>query len=410
MRVILFLIIPLLIWIVGSDIVVASELKKNIQKKTKLLKSLLIVHWIVCVFTLLSMISLFLFVRDTSSNKPIVYFMWVNACFFLFYIPKLIYVIFWSIQKLVNLFSKKKNDTSFSPSRREFISRTGMVVASIPFASIFYGLTIGRFAFTRYTATIKIPKLPDAFKGFKIIQLSDTHLGNFNYNYTKLEEVITLINEEKPDIIVHTGDLVNNFASELEGWDKVFSRLQANYGKYAVMGNHDYGHYAEWPTIEAEAENLRLIKKGFEDCGFQLLLNENKSINIGDDSINLLGVEDWGDPPFPKRGDLTKAIQSIAPEDAHKPKILLTHNPTHWQREVLYKSDIDLTLSGHTHGMQMGMTWNKKQWSPAQWGYKYWGGLYQEGSQYLYVNRGLGYVGVPMRVGMNPEISIITLS
>ncbi len=410
MRIIFFLIIPLLIWIIGCDSIVHHTIKHKLHHKLKLRKWLLKLHWSITTITLLAMLSLFLFVRDTSSNKPIVFFMWVNAFFFLFYIPKLIYSLFWLLQRLYNLLTKRKQDKqkAYSPSRRQFISSTGLVLASIPFLGIFHGLTRGRFSFSKYHAKVKIPNLPHPFKGFKIIQISDTHLGNFNHNYSKLEEVIDMINDEKPDLIVHTGDMVNNFASELEGWEKIFSKLQAKYGQYAVMGNHDYGHYANWPTIEAEAENLRLIKKGYADCGFCLLLNEHTKITIGEHSITLLGVEDWGDPPFPKRGDLSKALAQLAPHD-NDPKILLSHNPTHWQREVCNKENIALTLSGHTHGMQMGIQWRNKKWSPAKWMYKYWGGLYKEGEQYLYVNRGLGYVGVPMRLGMDPEITIITL-
>ena len=220
-----------------------------------------------------------------------------------------------------------------------------------------------------------------------------------------MHEVTDIINQQKPDLILMTGDMVNNYAYETEGWEVVFSKMQARLGKYSILGNHDYGDYSRWSSIKARERNFNGILNAHKRFGFHLLRNESLKIEEGRDYFNLSGVENWGKPPFPQYGDLSKAVNGISPEEF---TLLMSHDPDHWETEVQGKN-INLMLAGHTHGMQFGFKWKDKVYSPAKWKYKYWDGLYQNEDEYLYVNRGLGFVGVPMRVGMPPEITLFTL-
>lgn len=264
----------------------------------------------------------------------------------------------------------------------------------------------GRFDFYLKNVDLHFPNLPKAFNGFKIVQISDIHLGNYNKEYYRLHEVTELINKQQPDLILMTGDMVNNFSSETNGWEVVFSKMKARLGKYSILGNHDYGDYSRWKSEHAKNKNFKEIINAHKRFGFQLLRNESIRVEEGREFINLLGVENWGKPPFPQYGDLNKTMAGINENDFN---ILLSHDPDHWEAEV-WDKNIDLTLAGHTHGMQLGVKWKDKVWSPAQWKYKYWDGLYKKDRQYLYVNRGLGFVGIPMRVGMPPEITVFTLN
>ena len=214
-----------------------------------------------------------------------------------------------------------------------------------------------------------------------------------------------MANELNPDVIFFTGDLVNNYADETDGWLPLLSSLSAQMGTYSILGNHDYGLYREWPSEEAYAQNMTKLKQVQAEVGFRLLMNEQVPLERGGDRISLIGVENWGRPPFPQYGDLKMAMKGA---DAQF-KVLLSHDPDHWNEHVLGKEDIDLTLSGHTHGMQFGVNLGNRKWSPVSQRYPRWGGLYQEGNQYLYVNTGFGFIGFPGRVGMPPEITLLEL-
>ena len=238
------------------------------------------------------------------------------------------------------------------------------------------------------------------------MHFSDLHLGSFSFRYSVLQKVIDLINDLKPDFIFFTGDLVNNYAWELKGWTKIFNQLNAKTGKYAVLGNHDYGDYSTWKSEKAKEDNLNSIKYFYHKIGFKLLLNSSDIIDFKDDKIAIVGVENWGVPPFKKYGDLQRALNKVKEIPF---KILLSHDPTHWEKEVLYKTNIALTLSGHTHGMQAGIQLKKKQWSPIKYKYKHWAGLYKINEQVLNVNKGIGWIGFPGRLGVRPEISLIEL-
>lgn len=298
-------------------------------------------------------------------------------------------------------------ETFFLPSRRKFVSQVALGLAAIPFSALLYGMHRGKYRYRVLKYALHFEDLPDAFDGYKITHISDIHAGSFD-NRKKIEYGIDLINQQNSDAIMFTGDLVNNKSSEMLEWKDLFSTLKAKDGVFSVLGNHDYGDYIDWETPDAKAQNLVELVELQKEMGYNLLLNESRFIKRGNDQIALVGVENWGKGGFKKAGDLTKATQNIDPDDF---KILLSHDPSHWESEVINDPyHFHLTLSGHTHGMQFGIEipgWVK--WSPVKWRYRYWAGIYNELGQYLNVNRGFGYLGYPGRVGIWPEITVIEL-
>jgi predicted MPP superfamily phosphohydrolase len=250
--------------------------------------------------------------------------------------------------------------------------------------------------------------LPLAFDGFRIVQISDLHLGSFNSNFEVMQEVVELVNNEHPDIIVFTGDLVNNFYQETIGWDKVFNQLRAKVGKYSILGNHDYGYYSKWDSEADKQQNFNLIVEANQQMGFELLRNDNIIFSRRGETIGMAGIEYWGKSGhLPNTGNLKVASMGLEKVPF---KILLSHDPDHWDAEVVNKTNYDLMLAGHTHGMQFGIEYKGFRWSPAKFKFKRWDGLYKKGHQCLFVNRGLGVLGMPARVGMSPEITVIDLS
>lgn len=315
------------------------------------------------------------------------------------FVPKLVFVIVISILYFTNFLFSEGESLVVVPV-------VGLLSGFLPFFVILYSIFKAIYRFKVYHHTINSPLLPKAFDGLRIVQLSDLHLGSFNYAYKKLAAAIEKINDLRPDYIVITGDLVNNYAWELRGWDKVFNQLIAKEGKYAILGNHDYGDYSQWETSAAKQENFAAILQFYTTTGFKLLLNKAEILSKDHEEIAMIGVENWGKPPFKQYGDLQKALAQVKDIPF---KILLSHDPTHWTEEVIDKTDIALTLSGHTHGMQAGFQYKNLQWSPIKYKFKHWAGLYQHNAQYLYVNRGLGWLGFPGRIGMRPEITFIEL-
>jgi uncharacterized protein len=335
----------------------------------------------------------------------------IVGLFILFYIPKSVFVVFHLLEDilrqlfiLLKKISQRIDLCCFFNKR--FISKAGLILSVLPFVLIIYGKTLGRFNFRIVEETIEFRHLPEEFEGFRIVQFSDIHIGSLYGQQKKVEQAIEMMNSANPDIVLFTGDLVNNFSGELSGWDTVFMKIQAKQGKYAVLGNHDYGDYSSWDSVELKKKNFEEIKDFFDRVSFRLLNNENKIFRIGHDSIAIIGVENWGSPPFSQYGDLQKALSGVKEVPF---KILLSHDPSQWDEEVKEYTDIAMTFSGHTHGMQFGIETSRIKWSPIQMKYPRWGGLYKEGDQYLYVNRGLGYIGFPGRIGMPPEITVITL-
>ena len=315
--------------------------------------------------------------------------------------------IFRFFKIIYNKVSGTSSNESIIPSRRKFVSQLALGLAAIPFASILYGVFKGRYNFKVLKYELTYDDLPDAFDGYRITQISDIHSGSFD-NKEKVNYAIDLINEQASDVILFTGDMVNNAATEMEEWKDSFGRLKAVDGKFSVLGNHDYGDYVQWPSEEAKVANLDRLKEIQKEMEFKLLLNEHQYIEKGGERIAIVGVENWGTGGFKKAGDLNKAISDVQSTDF---KVLMSHDPSHWELEVKdHPEHFHLTLSGHTHGMQFGIEipgWFK--WSPVKWRYKYWAGIYEEAKQYINVNRGFGYLAFPGRVGIWPEITVITL-
>lgn len=292
-------------------------------------------------------------------------------------------------------------------SRRKFISGVAVGIAAIPFAAMLYGMYKGKYNYKVIKHTLQFDDLPEAFDGYRITHISDIHSGSFD-NRPEVERAVNMVKEQKSDVILFTGDLVNNKSTELLPWKDLFSELKADDGVFSVLGNHDYGDYIDWDSAAEKAQNLEELKQLQKDMGYDLLLNENRFIERKGQRIALLGVENWGKGGFKKAGDLSKAAEGVQPDDF---KILMTHDPSHWD-EVVISDDhhYHLTLSGHTHGMQFGIEipgWFK--WSPIKYRYKHWAGIYKEKGQYINVNRGFGYLGYPGRVGIWPEITVIEL-
>ena len=336
------------------------------------------------------------------------------AVFVLVYVPKLILLVFMFGEDVFRLFeagvnyfvSKSDENLALFSSRRKFIGQLALGIAAIPFISILYGITKGKYNFKVLKYTLEFDDLPAAFEGYQVTQISDIHSGSFD-NKEKIEYAVNLANEQASDVIMFTGDMVNSKSKEMRPWKSTFSKLKANDGVFSVLGNHDYGDYTRWPSDEAKAENFQELLDIQKDMGFDLLRNESRFIEKNGDRLAIIGVENWG-KGFKQKGDLTLASSKVAPNDF---KILLSHDPSHWQYEVVKDpSHYHLTLSGHTHGMQFGIEIpGIVKWSPIKWRYKYWAGIYEEAGQYINVNRGFGFLAFPGRVGIWPEISVITL-
>ena len=308
--------------------------------------------------------------------------------------------------KLLNIFLFKI-DTPYNVDRLKFLKHTAVIISSFLFSTMLLGMTFGRYNFKKNYQDIFLKKWPKKLNGYKIIHISDLHLGSFG-SIEKLEEVVKIINEEVADLIVFTGDLVNNSFHEATPYISTLKKLIAKDGKFSVLGNHDYGDYMGIKRDTKEwAENFQNLKNLEKDAGFQLLLNEAITINRSADKFNLIGVENWGAGNFNKDGDIDSAIKNI---DQSLPNILLSHDPSHWRQVILKKNyNIDLQLSGHTHGMQFGVDIPGVKWSPVQYRYKQWAGLYRKDQKQIYVNRGLGSLGYAGRVGIMPDISILNI-
>jgi len=328
-------------------------------------------------------------------------------------IPKLILTLVLFLEDIYRIFSgtiskiSGASSDTFLPERRKFVSQIALGIAAIPFSSLIYGMTLGKYNYKVITQQIFFPDLPDAFDGFKITQISDVHSGSFD-NPEKINYAIDLINEQEADMILFTGDIVNTHAKEMLPWIETFNRIKKyEYGKFSVLGNHDYGEYVTWKTEADKTKNFHDIKELYGKIGFQLMLNEHTYIQKGNDKIALVGVENWG-VKFKKAGDLHKASEGLTKEEF---KILMSHDPSHWDAEVnKHPKDFHLTLSGHTHGLQFGIEIpGFFKWSPAEYVYKQWAGLYEKAGKYIYVNRGFGFHAYPGRVGIMPEITVIEL-
>ena len=350
--------------------------------------------------------------RSTSNEPRLMYAIGFFISLFVFQILVTIFLlgedIFRIPQGIYAYFSKMPDQVQFLPQRRKLISQIAVGLAAIPFASLLYGMFRGKYNFKVLSYKLEYDDLPEAFEGFKIAQISDIHSGSFD-NPKKVQYGVDLVNAQDADVVFFTGDIVNNRAEEILPWIQTFKKINAKHGVYSILGNHDYGDYSPWESPEAKKKNMEDLKKAQKKMGWDLLLNESRFIEKQGQRIAILGVENWGSGGFKKAGDLNKALSNVAAEDF---KILMSHDPSHWEAEVIpHPFNIHLTLSGHTHGMQFGIEipgWVK--WSPIKWRYKQWAGIYEKLNQRLNVNRGFGYLAYPGRVGIWPEVTVITLN
>jgi uncharacterized protein len=314
---------------------------------------------------------------------------------------------FWTMGKVASTAGAKFLNTEQGIPRSAFLNWLGVGVSSSLFFSLLYGFG-NKYKYQLVHKKVTLKNLPPAFKGFKIVHISDIHSGSLKEKEA-VQKGIDLIQKQQPDLILFTGDLVNDRATEMAPWAEVFGQLTATKGVYSTLGNHDYGDYVQWPSKQAKMENLIALQQVHASMGWRLLMNENVVIEHKGAKINLVGIENWGAKArFPKYGQMDKAMNGLDPNEVI---VLMSHDPSHWEAQVISEyPQVDLMLSGHTHGMQFGLENPYFKWSPVQWVYKQWAGLYQQGNQQLYVNRGFGFLGYPGRVGIMPEITVLELA
>lgn len=336
----------------------------------------------------------------------------LRSLVFIAYLSKFLVLPFLLIDDIFRIFQLIidyfKPTQAFNPSRSRFLSQFGIFIGSIPLISLTYGIFRNAYRFQLRQTKIKIDQIPPELLGLKIIQISDIHSGSFLYP-NEVNKAVEIINNQDADLVFFTGDLVNNTADEVIPLIPVLSKIKAKYGVFSILGNHDYGDYVRWESIEKKQENLNRLKMYHQELGWQLLTNENSIVKINGKEIGIIGVENFSTHMrFPKYGKLKESFSGVENTSL---KLLLSHDPSHWAHEVITEfKDIAITFSGHTHGFQFGIEIpGFIQWSPIQYVYKQWAGLYKKGNQMLYVNRGLGHLGYPGRVGILPEVTLIEL-
>ncbi len=388
------------------------------KKKSKTFKIIIgIIYWGI-TFTIISgiYISQFYFKTGMVRNSITVsYFVMVLSEIFV--VPFLLYddcrrLILWIKLKVTKRLNSAKDPITHAStqallSRSEFISKTGLLVAAVPFSLINFGMLTGAYDYRIKRVPLILPNLPSQFNGLKILQISDIHSGSF-YDKKAVLGGIEMILKEKADIVFFTGDLVNDKAKEMYDYQDLFSKIKAPLGVYSITGNHDYGNYSWWPSEAKKAKNFADLVKTHENMGWDLLMNENKKITLGGESIAILGIENWGaSTRFPKYGRVDLASKGT---EESAIKLLLSHDPSHWNAKITKENkEIDVMFSGHTHGMQFGFQFGNLQWSPVQYVYPEWSGLYKNENQQLYVNVGYGFIGYPGRIGILPEITVFEL-
>jgi predicted MPP superfamily phosphohydrolase len=377
-----------------------------------------LVFWIYWGFTIVSFMILVSPAMFGMANLPKFFRVYVFAFVVMLIISKIIGSVFIAIDDIIRLFRWigslfVRPEPTVLPSgetgitRLKFLSYIALGMAAIPFGTMLYGMFRGAFNYQVHKVKVVLPNLPSAFNGLKILQISDIHSGSF-LSATPLEEAVKIIMEQKADVIFFTGDLVNDRAVEVEPLMATLSKIKAPMGVYSTLGNHDYGDYTTWESNHAKMNNIEDLMRKHGQMGWRLLMNEHVPLKRGDAEIAVIGIENWGAKMnFPKYGRMDRAY---AGTEKYPVKLLLSHDPSHWSHEVRQKyPDVDVTFSGHTHGFQFGIEIPGLKWSPSQYVYKQWAGLYSEGNQHLYVNRGLGFLGYPGRVGILPEITVMEL-
>ncbi len=360
-------------------------------------KTVSIFYWFVTVATLTVWLTAFLNPASIRETENYQFFYFVISLSVLNLAPKIVLCYFFLASLLPFLFKARQLS--------KLILTSGLIISIGTMLTIGAGIIIERKTIKLESIELRVKGLPEQLNGKTLVQLSDIHLGSFS-NDKFLKKCANSVNQLSPDLIVFTGDMVNNYYSEMIGFEEELAEMHAPLGKYAILGNHDYGDYSNWETETAKNENNRKLRQAIEDTGFKLLLNSSVELKVADTSFFLIGVENWGHAPFPQYANLNEAIKNV-PEKAFK--ILLTHDPAHWKAKVLQETNIQLTLSGHTHGAQTGFHFAGIEFSPMFLVQEFWGGLYESEDRYLYVNRGLGCVGLLGRIDMRPEITRIKL-
>ncbi|MGV8880062.1 MAG: metallophosphoesterase [Sphingobacteriaceae bacterium] len=410
----LFTLIPICIGLLLVDFYILDGIRAISSKfGIKNTKRFKLVFWITSLLLVCGLFVSIYFKIGTGLRAAIL------LVFFLLLVAKIFFLPFIIVDDVRRIFlwlarKYKKPEPEFPASqpkpnhipRSEFLMKAGLVMASLPLASLSYGIISGAYDYRIRRQVLYFPNLPKAFEGIRLGQLSDIHSGSF-YNKTAVLGGVEMLLKEKPDFVFFTGDLVNNVTSEIKEYFGIFSKVKAPLGVYSVLGNHDYGDYHRWPNDKAKRKNLEDMLATHKNLGWDLLMNEHRRLKVDGEEIGILGVENWGQGRFPKYGRMDLAVKNA---DDLPVKLLLSHDPAHWRGQVLDQySQIDAVFSGHTHGMQFGIKTEHFQWSPIQYVYKEWSGLYQEKKQQLYVNVGYGFLGYPGRVGILPEITIFEL-
>ena len=406
------------VFLIGVDFYVWEAIKTTFNKlRTKRKGNIQVAYWLIVALTIAGVFLGIYF----SINRGLRTFLFV--WFFIHYFSKLFVVPFLLIDDIKRwstwIFSKRNKEiiTAEKPSqtlasntipRSEFLSKAGILMAGLPFVGLNFGILSNNvYDYKIKRKKIYIDNLPTAFDGITIGQISDIHAGSFD-NKIAVQGGVDLLNAEKCDVIFFTGDLVNDQTKEMSDYMNVFDKVKAPMGVYAIFGNHDYGDYKKWPSDTAKKQNLKDLVKVHEQLGWNLLRNEHRHLNIGSESIALIGVENWSSSSrFPKKGRLDLASKGLEAEEI---QLLLSHDPSHWRAQVIKGyPNIDMMFAGHTHGMQVGFEFGDFKWSPSQYVYPEWSGLYEQAHQKLYVNVGYGFLGYPGRIGILPEITIFEL-
>ena len=418
MNKILYNLLFFCIFFLAIDVYFWQAFKSNFLISVKLTPILKWIYWLLSILAIVLIVYSMSNYQNTDAPK---YLIVVRAIVFSFYIAKIIACFplllddFIRIVKWIFSWIKPKiliDESSHKISRSSFLKNMSVVSGALLFGIMTWGIIVGRFNYKKHRIKVALNKWPKNLNGLKIIQISDLHLGSFT-STEPVRDIIELINEENADIIVFTGDLVNNNYWEADDFIPHLAKLKAKYGKYSIMGNHDYGDYLgiDKRTVAGKKEwdeNLAKFHEVHKKIGFDLLLNENRKVEINGSTFNLIGVENWGSGRFSKYGDFEKSISGL---DSNSTSILLSHDPSHWDAQVRsHDFPIELQLSGHTHGMQFGIELGSFKWSPAKYRYPQWAGMYSKSTKNLYVNRGLGHLGYAGRVGIYPEITIFDIN
>lgn len=397
------------LFIISLELYIYRALNKYYnKKKSKGRKFIKVLYFVLLALSTLSIIILMIWGRELKMNLGNFFIaaMFINMLSKLMFLP---FILIDDIRRfsifVTHKLSPAKAKEEHGISRSDFLTKMGIAVAAVPALSLPLGMIYGPYNYTLHRKKIKSDNLPKAFQGLKIAQLSDIHVGSF-YNKEAVMKGIDLLLAQKPDVVFFTGDIVNDLASEMDDYYDVFSKVTAPMGVYSVLGNHDYGDYHNWTTEKEKTENFENVKAIHKKLGWNLLLDEHIYLEKDSEKIGVIGIENWG-KGFHQIGDMAKAAAHC---DAPY-KILLSHDPTHWDEQVRKDyQDIDLTLAGHTHGAQMGIETHGFKWSPISLRYKKWAGLYKEDNQYLYINRGFGFLAYPGRIGIWPEVTILELT